>query len=189
MKLPTTSSQTVGPFLHIGLTWLNTANLLGPGVSAPPITIAGRIVDGDAAPVSDSLVEIWQANEHGRYAHPDDSRDLPLTPNFTGFGRMPTDAEGRYAFTTLKPGLVPAPQGGLQAPHVNVTLLMRGMLRQLNTRIYFWDEGEANAGDPVLQALPAARRETLVATRGDAPHAYVFDIVLQGGRETVFFDV
>ena len=172
MKLPTTSSQTVGPFLHIGLTWLNTANLVGPGVSAPPITIAGRIVDGDAAPVSDSLVEIWQANEHGRYAHPDDSRDLPLTPNFTGFGRMPTDAEGR-----------------LQAPHVNVTLLMRGMLRQLNTRIYFWDEGEANAGDPVLQALPAARRETLVATRGDAPHAYVFDIVLQGGRETVFFDV
>jgi protocatechuate 3,4-dioxygenase, alpha subunit len=188
MKLPTTSSQTVGPFLHIGLTWLNTASLVGAGVTDPPITIGGRIVDGDAAPVADALVEIWQANAHGRYAHPEDRRDLPLTPHFTGFGRMPTDAEGRYAFATIKPGRVPAPGGGLQAPHINVTLLMRGMLRHLQTRIYFIDE-DANADDPVLRSVPAARRDTLIATRGDTPGAYVFDIVLQGARETVFFEV
>jgi protocatechuate 3,4-dioxygenase alpha subunit len=188
MKLPTTSSQTVGPYLHIGLTWLNTANLVGAGIAAPPITIAGRVTDGDGAPVTDALIEIWQANEHGRYAHPEDRRALPLTPGFTGFGRMPTDAEGRYAFTTLKPGRVPAPQGGLQAPHLNVTVLMRGMLRHLYSRIYFHDEA-ANADDPVLSSVPPPRRATLVATRGDHPRAYAWDIVLQGDGETVFFDV
>lgn len=188
MKLPTTSSQTVGPYLHIGLTWLNTANLVGPGVGAPPVTIAGCVTDGDGAPVTDAMIEIWQANEHGRYAHPEDRRDLPLTPNFAGFGRMPTDAEGRYAFTTIRPGRVPARDGGLQAPHVNVTLFMRGMLRHLYSRIYF-DGDAANADDPVLASVPAARRSTLVATPGDAPGAYRWDIVLQGAGETVFFDV
>jgi protocatechuate 3,4-dioxygenase alpha subunit len=188
MKLPTTSSQTVGPYLHIGLTWLNTANLVGPGVAATPITIAGRVVDGDGASVTDAMIEIWQANEHGKYAHPEDTRDLPLTPNFNGFGRMPTDAEGRYAFTTVKPGRVPAPRCGQQAPHLNVTLFMRGMLRHLHSRIYFHDEA-ANADDPVLLSVPAARRGTLIATRGDRPGAYAWDIALQGDGETVFFDV
>jgi protocatechuate 3,4-dioxygenase alpha subunit len=187
-RLPTTSSQTVGPYLHIGLTWLNTANLVGPGVTAAPITVAGRVTDGDGAPVTDALIEIWQANEHGKYAHPEDARDLPLTPGFSGFGRMPTDAEGRYAFTTIKPGRVPAPQGGLQAPHLNVTVLMRGMLLHLQSRIYFHDEA-VNAEDPVLLRVPAARRSTLVATRGGRADAYVWDIVLQGQGETVFFDV
>lgn len=188
MKLPTTGSQTVGPYLHIGLAWLNTANLGGTSDSAPPIVISGRIVDGDSAPVTDSLVEIWQANEHGRYAHPEDARTLPLTPGFAGFGRMPTDAEGRFAFTTIKPGRVPDARGALQAPHVAVTLLMRGMLRSLHTRIYFGDD-PANADDAVLQALPPARRATLLAQPGTGASEYKWDIVLQGARETVFFDV
>jgi len=189
MKLPTTASQTVGPYLHIGLTWLNTPDLVGSGVTAAAITIYGRLVDGDAVPVSDALVEIWQANEHGRYAHPQDTRDLPLTPGFAGFGRMPTDAEGRFAFTTIKPGRVPAAAGGLQAPHIGVMLLMRGMLRHLHTRMYFADEASANADDALLQALPEARRATLVAGVGERRGEYTWEVVLQGSRETVFLDV
>lgn len=186
MKLPTTSSQTVGPYLHIGLTWLNTANLVVPGMTAPPITVAGRIVDGDGAPVSDALVEIWQADAQGRYAHPEDTRDLPPTPGFLGFGRVPTDVDGRFAFTTIKPGRVPAPGGSLQAPHLNVTILMRGMLRHLRSRIYFADEA-CNAEDPVLRSVPAPRRATLLAMPG-AARAYTWNVVLQGEGETVFFE-
>jgi protocatechuate 3,4-dioxygenase alpha subunit len=188
MSLHTTSSQTVGPYLHIGLTWLVTDNLVAPGVAGAPITIAGRITDGDGAPVSDALVEIWQANSHGRYAHPDDKGTAPLEPNFQGFGRVPTDENGTFRFTTIKPGRVPAPGGGLQAPHVNVTIFMRGMLKHLITRIYFPND-PANAGDAVLQSVPAARRETLVAqpTGGD-PRTLTWDVRLQGEGETVFFD-
>jgi protocatechuate 3,4-dioxygenase alpha subunit len=189
MHQPTTSSQTVGPYLHIGLTWLNTPNLIANVAGVRSIVIAGRIVDGDGAPVSDANVEIWQADTNGKYAHPEDTRDMPATPGFAGFGRCPTDAEGRFAFTTLKPGRVPAPGGGWQAPHVNVTILMRGMLRHLNTRIYFGDEGVANAEDAVLASVPAARRATLVATAGHNPGDYAWDVVLQGKGETVFFAV
>ena len=128
MSLQTTSSQTVGPYLHIGLTWLVTDNLVGPGVSGETVTIEGRITDGDGKPVNDALVEIWQANAHGKYAHPDDLQDKPLEPAFKGFGRVPTDDSGAFRFTTIKPGRVAAPGGGLQAPHINVTVFMRGML-------------------------------------------------------------
>ncbi len=185
--LPTSSSQTVGPYLHIGLTWLNTADLVA-GVAVSPITIEGRVVDGDGAPVSDAVVEIWQANQHGRYAHPEDTRDLPLDPDFAGFGRTPTDADGRFEFRTLKPGRVEGPEGGLQAPHINVTILMRGMLRQLHSRIYFADEA-SNATDPALQRVPPGRRATLVAQRGGRDGQYRWIVVLQGQDETVFFDV
>ncbi len=189
MRQPTTSSQTVGPYLHIGLTWLNTANLIANVAGVRSILVAGRIVDGDGAPVSDAAIEIWQADASGKYAHPEDARDLPGTAGFAGFGRCPTDADGRYAFTTLKPGRVPAPGGGWQAPHINVTIFMRGMLRQLNTRIYFGDEAAANADDPVLTSVPPARRATLVAVAGANAGDYRFDIVLQGKGETVFFAV
>lgn len=185
--LPTTSSQTVGPYLHIGLTWLNNADLAA-GVAVSPITLEGRIVDGDGAPVGDAVVEVWQANQHGRYAHPEDRRDLPLEPNFAGFGRIPTDADGRFAFRTIKPGPVDAPSGGLQAPHINVTILMRGMLKQLYSRIYFPDEA-SNAADPVLLSVPSGRRATLVAQRGERDGQYRWDVVLQGRGETVFFSV
>jgi protocatechuate 3,4-dioxygenase, alpha subunit len=186
MSLQTSASQTVGPYLHIGLTWLVTDNLVGPGVTGEPITIEGRVTDADGKPVDDALVEIWQANAHGRYDHPDDTRDLPLEPGFKGFGRVPTDAAGGFRFTTIRPGRVPAPDGGMQAPHINVTIFMRGMLKHLKSRIYF-QEDPANAADPVLSRVPADRRATLIAvSRGKA--SFEWNVVLQGPGETVFFD-
>ena len=186
MSLKTTSSQTVGPYLHIGLTWLVTDNLIGAHVTGNPITVTGRIVDADGRPVDDALVEIWQANAHGRYDHPEDTRDLPLEAGFHGFGRVPTDAGGSFRFITVEPGRVPAADGTLQAPHINVTIFMRGMLKQLCSRIYFPDE-PANAADAVLASLPAERRDTLIARRtGDA--TLEWNVVLQGEGETVFFD-
>jgi protocatechuate 3,4-dioxygenase alpha subunit len=181
MSLQTTSSQTVGPYLHIGMTWLFADNLAAPGVAGEPITISGHITDGDGKPVNDALVEIWQA-------HPEDTGTAPLEPDFHGFGRVPTDAEGGFRFTTIKPGRVPAPGGGLQAPHINVTIFMRGMLRHLITRIYFPDD-PANAGDAVLQSVTAARRDTLVARpEPGKPTALTWSVRLQGEGETVFFD-
>jgi len=186
MSLKTSSSQTVGPYLHIGLTWLVTDNLVGPGVSGEPVTIEGRITDADGRPVDDALVEIWQANAHGRYDHPDDTRDLPLEPGFKGFGRVPTGAGGGFRFTTIKPGPVPSPAGAMQAPHLNVTIFMRGMLKQLATRIYFPDE-PANAGDPVLASVPPERRGTLIA-KASGNGMLQWNVVLQGEGETVFFE-
>lgn len=186
MSLRTTGSQTVGPYLHIGLTWLITENVAGPGVTGERITLAGRIVDVDGMPVDDALVEIWQANAHGRYAHPEDARDLPLEDGFTGFGRAATNASGEFRFTSIKPGRVPAAGGGMQAPHVNVTIFMRGMLKQLKTRIYFPGD-PANATDPVLMRVPGDRRSTLIA-KAAGNGALRWDVVLQGPGETVFFE-
>jgi len=181
MSLQTTSSQTVGPYLHIGLTWLVTDNLVAPGVAGEPIRLAGRITDADGVPVNDALVEIWQANSHGRYAHPEDT-------GFQGFGRVPTDGNGAFRFTTIKPGRVPGPGGVPQAPHINVTIFMRGMLKHLITRIYFPDD-PANAEDAVLNGVPAARRDTLIARPvAGEPRTLEFDVRLQGAGETVFFD-
>jgi len=129
MSLQTTASQTVGPYLHIGLTWLVTDSLVAPGVAGDPVTLEGRITDGDGSPVTDALVEIWQANANGRYAHPEDTRDLVLESSWKGFGRVPTDEHGMFRFTTIKPGRVPGADGKLQAPHINVLILMRGMLK------------------------------------------------------------
>jgi len=188
MSLQTTASQTIGPFLHIGLNWLITDNLVGPGVSGDRVTIEGRVLDGDGKPVSDAVIEIWQANAHGRYAHPEDTQDKPLEPGFKGFGRVPTDDQGRFRFATIKPGRVPAPGGGMQAPHLNVTIFMRGLLKQLITRIYFPDD-PANAEDRVLQSVPVERRGTLIAKPiAGRPGALSCDLILQGNDETVFFD-
>jgi protocatechuate 3,4-dioxygenase alpha subunit len=188
MSLQTTASQTIGPFLHIGLNWLITDNLVGPGVSGDKVTIEGRVLDGDGNPVRDAIIEIWQANAHGRYAHPEDTQDKPLEPGFKGFGRVPTDDQGRFRFATIKPGCVPAPGGGMQAPHLNVTIFMRGLLKQLITRIYFPDD-PANADDRVLQSVPVERRATLIAKPvAGRPGVLSFDLILQGNDETVFFD-
>lgn len=190
MRVPLTPSQTVGPYLHIGLDWLNTTELAGPGVSGERIVITGRVLDADGQPVPDGVIEIWQANAHGKYAHPDDARALPTENGFTGFGRCPTDADGRFRFATIKPGSVPDANGQPQAPHIMVNVFARGLLKQLSTRIYFL--GDNHASDFVLQQVPAERRATLVA-RPSASDVTVFtwDIVLGGGgdNETVFFDI
>jgi protocatechuate 3,4-dioxygenase alpha subunit len=188
--------QTVGPYLHIGLTWLNTDDLVGDGtvgrqVSGQRITIEGALVDANGAPMPDGMIEIWQANSHGRYNHPEDTRDLPLEAGFRGFGRMPTDDHGGYRFRTIKPGRVPDAEGNLQAPHIVVSVFARGILRRLATRIYFADEA-SNAEDRVLTQVPAARRQTLIAKKAGAD-VYRFNIVIQGEAlgqgETVFFDI
>ena len=188
MSLPTTSSQTIGPFGHIGFAWLVIDNLVGAGVAGEKVVVEGRVVDGDGKSVGDAVIEIWQANEHGRYAHPEDTQDKPLEPGFKGFGRVETDDDGRFAFTTIKPGPGPALGNALQAPHLNVTIFMRGMLKHLWTRIYF--PGDAtNVDDPVLAIVPAGRRDTLVAKPiAGRAGTLRWDVVLQGEGETVFFD-
>ena len=187
MSLRTTSSQTIGPYLHIGTTWLVTDNLAANAGTGERITVEGRIVDADGAAVNDALLDLWQANAHGKYAHPADTQDKPLDPGFTGFGRVQTDNEGRFRFTTIKPGPVPASNGGMQAPHININLFMRGLLRQLVTRVYFADDAAALASDEVLARMSEARRATLLAHR-IADGAYEWNIVLNGNAETVFFD-
>lgn len=188
MSLETTSSQTIGPYLHIGLTWLVADNLAVAGVAGEKVAIEGRIVDGDGKPVDDAVVEIWQANAQGRYAHPDDTQDKPLEPAFKGFGRVMTDKNGTFRFTTIKPGRVPTPGGGLQAPHLNVTIFMRGVLKHLITRMYFPDES-ANGDDSVLARVPKDRRGTLIAAPIEGkPGSLRWDVILQGANETVFFD-
>lgn len=186
-----TPSQTVGPFFAYVLTpkaygypELATAAIATPDAAGERIRIEGRLVDGDGAPVPDAMVEIWQADGDGRYASGPRGNAA-----FTGFGRTELDADGRFVFETVKPGAVPGPGGEPQAPHVNVGIFARGLLKRLFTRIYFGDEAR-NADDPVLRLVPADRRETLIATRdaGGAP-AYRFDIRLQGEGETVFFEI
>lgn len=177
-----TPSQTVGPYLSIGLTWPDGPDVVPDGTPGT-IWLHGVVTDGDGNPVPDALIETWQADPDGRYAGRDDTCGAE-TP-FRGFGRCPTDDDGRWAVHTVKPGRVRHPDGRWQAPHIDVTVLGRGLLHHLVTRIYFPDEPAANAADPVLTAVPDDRRPTLVAvadTRG-----YRFDIRLQGAGETVFF--
>jgi protocatechuate 3,4-dioxygenase, alpha subunit len=186
VALPT-PSQTVGPFFHIGLPYEGGAELVPPD-DARAIRIVGGIVDGAGEPVDDGLVEIWQANDAGRYDHPEDGRqEPPLRPGFRGFGRAETDGGGEYRFVTVKPGPVPHPSGGMQAPHIEVAVFARGLLKQVVTRIYFPDEPDANESDPVLSSVEPELRPRLVAVEQDG--ALRFDIHLQGQRETPFFDV
>ena len=184
-----TPSQTVGPFFHDALSWPGAETLVGPDTKGARIEIQGRVLDGDGAPVPDALIEIWQANAEGRYAHPEDAQLKPLDPAFRGFGRCASDAEGRFRFTTIRPGRVSGRGNALQAPHINIGLFARGLLRRLVTRLYF-EDAAANAEDPVLALVPdPARRATLLAKRIAGDNAvYSFDIVLQGKDETVFFD-
>jgi protocatechuate 3,4-dioxygenase alpha subunit len=166
MSGPLTPSQTVGPFFGVGLPFEKGEQIVPPG-SAGVIRIEGQVLDGNGEPVPDALLEIWQPG--------------------TGFGRARTDPEGAFSFMTIKPGATPAPDGRAQAPHLNVTVFARGLLRHLITRVYFPDEMEANTADPVLNLVEPARRETLIAKScGGVLH---FDIRLQGERETVFFAI
>jgi len=196
MRLEQTPSQTVGPFFAYALTpeqygypfrSLAGGKLADDDTPGERIRITGRVLDGDGAPVPDAMIEIWQADAEGRYAHPADPRGSNL--RFTGFGRCGTgtDPENRFVFDTIKPG----PIGDGQAPHVNVIVFMRGMLTHVFTRIYFADEAEANAKDPVLASVDDARRHTLIAARATMPAGTVYrlDLHMQGPDETVFFDV
>jgi protocatechuate 3,4-dioxygenase alpha subunit len=188
VALVATASQTVGPFFSVGLDWPGGETLVDEATIGERIRIDGKILDGDGAPVPDAMIEIWQANHEGRYAHPEDRRNKPLDPHFTGFGRVGTRVDGSFRFVTIKPGAVPASGGGLQAPHILVGIFARGLLKRLLTRLYFADE-MANAADPVLQLMAPERRATLIAPRLDeAPPRYAWTVVLQGDGETVFFD-
>ncbi|MCV2487863.1 protocatechuate 3,4-dioxygenase subunit alpha [Geodermatophilus sp. YIM 151500] len=183
MSARTTPSATVGPYLAIGLTWDDGPSAVEPGTPGA-IWLRGRVLDGAGEVVPDAMVETWQADPDGRFDHPDDPRGARARPGFRGFGRSHTDS-GEYAVCTLKPGRVPDGEGGLQAPHVDVSVFARGLLDRVVTRIYFADEAEANAEDPVLRSVPADRRGTLIAQPTD--DGYRLDIRLQGDGETVFF--
>lgn len=199
MKRGQTPSQTVGPFFAYGLVpeqynypfrSLVDGQMADDTTEGQRIRILGHVFDGAGDLVPDAIIEIWQANAHGRYNHPaDDRQDNRLDPDFKGFGRVGTGTtpDNRFVFDTIKPGSV----DGRQAPHLNVIVLMRGLLLHAYTRVYFSDEPEANAADPVLSSVPEDRRDTLIARRDtDLPgHTYRFDIHMQGERETVFFDV
>jgi protocatechuate 3,4-dioxygenase alpha subunit len=177
MSLHATTSQTVGPYLHIGLTRMIIENLAPARVPGERVSIEGRVVDGDGKPVNDALLEIWQADSRGRYG----------TKSFLGFGRSATDDKGMYRFQTIKPGRVPGPGGVMQAPHIGVNIFMRGQLKQLVSRIYFPGD-PANAKDPVLALVPAQRRDTLIAKKRGGTGMLAWDVILQGRNETVFFD-
>jgi protocatechuate 3,4-dioxygenase, alpha subunit len=192
-RLGVTPSQTVGPYFSMRLAAEGQNVLVSPDTLGDRIRIQGHVLDGDRKPIEDALLELWQANDAGRYNHPDDDRsDAALDPAFIGFGRCATGfGDGSYAFLTIMPGAVPAPAGGRQAPHLNIVVQARGMLNPTYTRVYFPEEAAANAMDPVLRSVPVERRGTLIAELidDDALPTYRFDIRYQGPDETVFFDV
>lgn len=182
-----TPSQTVGPFFSIGLAPLNRADLT-EGSTGKRISIEGCVLDGDGQPVPDAILEIWQADGDGRYHHPEHSAAPTDVNPFFGFGRIPTDDHGKFSFTTIKPGPVHGPDGKPQAPHLQISIFMRGLLKQLVTRLYFPEE-PLNVSDPVLQIVPESRRGTLVAQpTGSDENAFEWNVCLQGANETVFFD-
>jgi protocatechuate 3,4-dioxygenase alpha subunit len=189
MKLTTTGSQTVGPYFHIGLSRMLIPIVAGPEVKGTRVTIKGRVLDADQKPIPDALLETWQANANGKYAHPDDTQDKPLQKGFLGFGRVATDDEGSFSLTTIKPGRVPGSGGRLQAPHIEVAVSMRGLLKHLVTRIYFPEE-PSNGGDAVLQSVDEDRRATLIANSVSG-HADIleWDVHCAGENETAFFEI
>lgn len=191
-KLLLTGSQTVGPFFSPTLLREDAVRnvLTQPETVGERIRIEGRVFDGDRVPVTDAMVEIWQANAHGRYNHSADQGSAPLDPSFLGFGRSGTEEDGYYWFETIKPGTVSFDGERWQAPHICVTVFSRGLLNHVVTRLYFGDE-PTNADDPVLMCVPDERRATLLARREaeGVKVVYRFDIVLQGEGETAFFNL
>ena len=187
MTTEPTPSQTIGPFFHDALLNEDRSELVSPD-HPHAVRIDGTIYDGAGKPVPDAMVEIWQADEEGRYADPSNDREAPShdPETFSGFGRSGTDADGGYSFVTIKPG--PVSDGSLQAPHIMVSVFARGLLKRLVTRIYFPDESESNARDPVLSSIEDPEfRKTLVAH--DEGGALRFDVHLQGDNQTAFFEL
>jgi protocatechuate 3,4-dioxygenase alpha subunit len=187
MDLTPTPSQTVGPYLHLGLTDARSISCIArDGAKGERVRLTFRVVDGDGVPVPDAMIELWQADSEGNYASQDGSAD---GTGFRGFGRLATAEDSSCTFETIRPGCVPGPGKTVQAPHINVSVLGRGILKRLATRVYFAGD-TANASDPVLTSVPENRRATLLAQPDPArPNNWVFDVQIRGGRETVFFDV
>jgi protocatechuate 3,4-dioxygenase, alpha subunit len=184
-----TPSQTVGPYFAMRLPWPEGPFVVPAGTEGA-ITIIGRLFDGAGDIIPDGLIETWQADPDGRFAHPDDPRG-PVPggyKEFRGFGRCETSLDGSYRIVTLKPGPMPFGDGQTEAPHIDVSVFARGMLDRSVTRVYFPDEAAANAADPVLREVPAERRDTLIAVPAD-DGLLRFDIHMQGAEETVFFDL
>jgi protocatechuate 3,4-dioxygenase, alpha subunit len=187
-RLPPTPSQTVGPFFDFGLLRPPQPHVV-PAGTRHAVRIEGTVFDGEGMPIADAMLEVWQASPSGRYAHPEDAREeLTLDESFIGFGRNGTDQTGMFWFDTVKPGIVPWVDGRPQAPHLNVSVFARGLVHRLVTRMYFPDEVEANAADPVLNSIEdPAVRATLIATAADG--ILRFDVHLQGEGETCFFRI
>jgi protocatechuate 3,4-dioxygenase alpha subunit len=183
-----TPFSTVGPFFRLLVRHRteDTDTLVTEGTRGRRITIEGRLLDGNGAPIDDGLIEIWQADADGHYRHPEDPRHESTDATFGGFGRVATGPPGQFTFHTIKPGAVAGPGGRPQAPHILLGVMARGIMSRCWTRIYFDDE-PGNAGDAVLQHVPEDRRATLLA-RSIGDNRYRFDIVIQGEGETVFFE-
>ena len=185
-----TPAQTAGPFFHLGCTTTHSvACIASPDAKGERIRLICRVLDGDSAPMDDAMIEIWQADSEGRYNHPADSRAENTDPACGGFGRLATNADGICIFDTIKPGRAAGNGGTLQAPHFNVSVFARGVLKRLATRIYFAGD-PANDEDPILALVPEDRRSTLMALSvSSQPGDWHFDLRLCGKDETVFFDV
>lgn len=189
MTIALTPTQTVGPYFSLGMMPEGSNVLAQSNTEGEHIRIEGNIFDSDGDPLFNVLLEIWQANAHGRYNHPLDQRSLPLDPTFSGFGRTSTDANGYYWFQTIKPGPVPYQEDRMQAPHIVVLVHASGIAHPLITRIYFADDSR-NEADPILQGVPPNRRSTMFAKRQerDGETVYRFDIVLRGESEELVLE-
>jgi protocatechuate 3,4-dioxygenase, alpha subunit len=182
-----TPYQTVGPYFKIGLETFYRDDLTGPNIPGQVIEIAGSVLDADGVSVPDAVLEFWQADAEGRY--PEQPQSIPFEGSFVGFGRVPTNADGLFRLRTIKPGAVQGEAPARQAPHILVSVFLRGLLHRLVTRVYFSDEAE-NADDPVLRSIEGGRRNSLVArTDPSQTGRYKWDVFLQGDHETVFFDL
>lgn len=186
MSFQSTPWQTVGPYYRLGLEPLYRTGIAPVSALGERVEVRGQVFDGNGLPVSDAVLEIWQADAQGIYAHAEDPRRDDHDPAFDGWGRVPTDENGRFAFSTVKPGSVAGPGGRAQAPHLVVLVFMRGLLRAASARIYFSDEPR-NDEDPILHLVPAERRGTLLA-QAQGEGLYHWNVHMQGPDETVFFD-
>jgi protocatechuate 3,4-dioxygenase alpha subunit len=182
-----TPLQTVGPYFGIMLRRRSESRQVTDATIGSRILVEGKVIDGSGDPMPDAFIETWQADANGRYRHPEDGRPQPSDPAFNGYGWAHTREDGGFSFETIKPGRVPGPDGRDQAPHILVSVMARGILTRFVTRIYFEDEA-TNAEDPILALVPEDRRHTLIARR-TGEGRYLFDLVMQGAGETVFFDV